>query len=46
MNHIYTCYERNFNFYLACLAEETGLKFAMLETQKTDFLALWPVLLA
>ena len=29
-------------FYLACLAEGTGL----LETQKTGFLASWPVLLA
>ena len=29
-------------FYLACLAEKTGLS----ETQKTGFLASWPVLLA
>ena len=27
---------------VACLAEETGLKLALSETQKTGFLALWP----
>ena len=30
---------------VACLAKETGLKLALLETQKTGFLASWPVLL-
>ena len=28
-------------FYLACLAEGTGLRLALSETQKTRFLALW-----
>ena len=29
-------------FLLACKAEETGLRFALLEAQKTCFLASWP----
>ena len=33
-------------FYLACLAKGTGLRLALSETQKTGFLASWPVLLA
>ena len=37
--------EKVSTFYLACLAEGTGLRLALLETQKTGFLASWPVLL-
>ena len=33
-------------FYQACLAEGTGLRLALSETQKIGFLASWPVLLA
>ena len=38
--------EKKSIFYLACLAEGTGLRLALSETQKTGFLAAWPVLLA
>ena len=38
--------EKNSIFYLVCLAEGTGLGLALSETQKTGFLASWPVLLA
>ena len=38
--------EKKSIFYLACLAEGTGLRLALSETQKTGFLASWPVLLA
>ena len=32
---------KNVNFYLACLAEGTGLRLVLSETQKTGFIALW-----
>ena len=35
-----------FQFLASLLAEETGLKLALWETQKTGFLASWFVLLA
>ena len=38
--------EKISTFYLACFAEGTGLRLPLSETQKTGFLALWPVLLA
>ena len=38
--------EKNSICYLAHLAEGTGLRLALSETQKTGFLASWPVLLA
>ena len=40
-NHIETCY--NVNFELVSVDEETGLSFALLETQKTCFLMSWPI---
>ena len=38
--------EKNSTFTLACLTEGIGLRLALSETQKTGFLASWPVLLA
>ena len=38
--------KKNSIFYLACLAEGTGLRLTLSKTQKTGFLALWPALLA
>ena len=35
-------YSETFNFLASLLAEETGLRLALSETQKTGFLASWP----
>ena len=42
-------YQEKFQFLatcVTCLAEGTGLKIALSETQNTGFLTSWPVLLA